>query len=423
MDPTSNSESARQTTRPDKGSGGIVRNSGELLQNEAVTNALETRRPWSWDDLSVLEALTDFPAAHQHRWLVQQSNVVKERRAAATLIDERLELSKTKWQQLRAAYRRSRKQYESAIDPFRLTNTDIAALRESLAYQQQALETYSVTVRALRQTQNAANKALDDCLKVLSGPPPSHFVEFTYRPTSPAGVLQDLERPVPEESQFAVHSSTDTVATSAPPYAAVLSTDGTTAQAVADMMTANREVPASPAPHDNTMSPNQPALLEKYFQVAAEVQILGERLADHNYEYWDAVAGREYREDQDEILSIPDEEFEKGYHEERTSITQRLDNAIKEADRLYAECENQGIDVEANRMARRDDQDASNNEAEYQQIFEASLDLIPVEAFKNAEVVRGATPESDQETGDVSKANAAVSNWVENIPEDTEIPV
>jgi hypothetical protein len=90
---------------------------------------------------------------------------------------------------------------------------------------------------------------------------------------------------------------------------------------------------------------------------------------------------------------------------------------------LYAECETQGIDVEANRMARRDDQDASNNEAEYQQIFEASLDLIPVEAFKNAEVVRGATPESDQETGDVSKSNAVVSSWVDNIPEDTEIPV
>jgi hypothetical protein len=175
-------------------------------------------------------------------------------------------------------------------------------------------------------------------------------------------------------------------------------------------MTAGRKVPASPSPHNTAMCSNQAALLEEYFQVAAEVQILGKRLADHNYEYWDAVAGREYREDQDEVLSIPDEDFEKGYHEERTSITQRLGGAIKEADRSYAECENQGTDVEANRMARRHDQDGSNNEAKHQQISGASLDLIPVEAFKSAEIVRGTTPESDQETGDVSKTNAAMNN-------------
>jgi hypothetical protein len=108
------------------------------------------------------------------------------------------------------------------------------------------------------------------------------------------------------------------------------------------------------------------------------------------------VAGREYREDQDEVLSISDEEFERRYYEGRTSITQQLDNAIKDADRLYAECGKQGIDVEANRLARRDDQDASNNEAGYQKFFEASLDLNPVEAFQNVEVFRGATPGSDQ---------------------------
>jgi hypothetical protein len=189
------------------------------------------------------------------------------------------------------------------------------------------------------------------------------------------------------------------------------------AQVSADVMAAGGEIPASS--HNTTMSLSQTSLLEKYLQAAAEVQILGERLAEHSYEYWDAVAGREYREDQDEVLSIPDEEFERANHEERTSITQRLDNAVKETGRLYAECGMQGIDVEANRMAKRDDLDA----AEYQQVFAASLDLIPVEAFMNAEVVRGATPESDQETCDLSKANAVVSSWVQSIPEVTETPV
>jgi hypothetical protein len=212
-----------------------------------------------------------------------------------------------------------------------------------------------------------------------------------------------------------MHSSTEAVAISAQPGAEVPPTDETTAQAVANTMTAGRKVTASPSPHNPAMSSNQAAPLKEYFQVAAEVQVLGKRLADHNYEYWDAVARREYREDQDEVLSIPDEEFETGYHEERKSITQLLDDAIKEADRLYAECKNRGIDVEANRMPRRHDQD---DEAKYQQMSGASLNLIPVEAFNSADVVRGTTPESDQENSDVSKTNTALNNCAANVPDE-----
>lgn len=58
-----------------------------------------------------------------------------------------------------------------------------------------------------------------------------------------------------------------------------------------------------------SLSPLQLDLLEKYFLTAAEVQILGERLADHTYEYWVAVAGKEHKEDPDEVLSIQDEEL------------------------------------------------------------------------------------------------------------------
>jgi hypothetical protein len=38
---------------------------------------------------------------------------------------------------------------------------------------------------------------------------------------------------------------------------------------------------------------------------------------------------REYREDQGEVLSIPDDKFEKASNEERTSITQQLDHVMK----------------------------------------------------------------------------------------------
>lgn len=164
-------------------------------------------------------------------------------------------------------------------------------------------------------------------------------------------------------------------------------------------------------------------LLEKYFQAAADVQILGERLADHNYEYWDAVAEREYREDQDEVLSILEEDFEKKHHEEHETICQQLDHDMEEADRLCAECEAQGIDVKANRMASGDDYDASNNETDYQQIFRDSLKLIPIEVFQNAEIVRGGTPESDGGNDDVSNVVDVVSSWIKNIPEDIEKPL
>lgn len=71
-------------------------------------------------------------------------------------------------------------------------------------------------------------------------------------------------------------------------------------------------------------------------------------------------------------------------------------------------------------MARPDDQDANNHEAEYQKIFQDSLDLIPVKAFRNAEIVHGGVPESDSGTGDLlSKVKHAVSSWVETIPGDT----
>jgi hypothetical protein len=170
--------------------------------------------------------------------------------------------------------------------------------------------------------------------------------------------------------------------------------DKTMVQVRAEVKSTSGQVPIPLFAQDTaTLSPLHLTLLKQYFQIAAEVQNLGERLADHNYEYWDAVAMRELKEDQDEVLSIPDKEFEKLHHDERRTITQQLDDAIKEA----------------NRMARRDDPGASD-EAEYQHIFQDPLDLIPVEAFKNAEIVLGGTPESHSGSEDISKLKAAMSS-------------
>lgn len=426
MDFTNNSENVRQTPRSEaeRDDFGNVRGQAQPLNTVAMGSlqqSLSKNRSRSWDDLHA-KTSPHVPTAHHHAWLVEQCDVLKECRAAKTANDRHLEIANTKWQQLRAQYRKSRNQYEASIDPFRPTSTSsVTALRESLAYHQQTLEAHSTQVRALRQKQEAADQALDNCLLVLSEPTLAQSLQTVLQPILFTNVHQDSEQPVRAKSQSTSHQDNRTPPRSKQPPTDAPPPDETMVHVQAEVKLADGQESIPHSSKDTAkLSPLQAALLEKYFRIAANVQNLGERLADHNYEYWDAVAIREHKEDQDEVLSISEEEFEKGHHEERTTITQQLDDAIKEADRLYDDCMKQGIDVEANRMARRDDPNAGINDAEYQQIFQNSLDLIPVEAFKNAEIVRGGTPDSDSETGDLSKVKDAVTSWVDNISGDTD---
>jgi hypothetical protein len=85
-------------------------------------------------------------------------------------------------------------------------------------------------------------------------------------------------------------------------------------------------------------------LREKYFEWAADVNIYGEQLADQNHEYRTSLADRERRRDQEEVLSVADEDFEADAQKRRDVITRALNEAINEAD-----CKELGIDINPQR--------------------------------------------------------------------------
>jgi hypothetical protein len=85
--------------------------------------------------------------------------------------------------------------------------------------------------------------------------------------------------------------------------------------------------------------PDHQELRKKYFNWAANVNIYGEQLADHNSGYWTSLADRERRPDQEEVLSITDEDFEADAKARRDSIERALDESIDNADRLKADYE------------------------------------------------------------------------------------
>lgn len=170
--------------------------------------------------------------------------------------------------------------------------------------------------------------------------------------------------------------------------------------------------------------PDREALREDYFKWAADVNIYGEQLADHNYDYWTSLDDRERRQDQDETLSITDEEFEADAQRRREIITKALDEAIDKADRLEAECKSLGIDLNPQKRNIWDLEDIALSKAEtearaeYRQTFEAAFAHVPPEAFENAELVLASPSEHGSDNGDCSAPSEHIENWVENLSPD-----
>jgi hypothetical protein len=86
------------------------------------------------------------------------------------------------------------------------------------------------------------------------------------------------------------------------------------------------------------------ALREQYFEWAANVNIYGERLVNHDYAYQTSLADRERRQDQGEVLPDTDGDFKADAQRRRNAIVLALNKAIDNADRLKAKCEEAGID-------------------------------------------------------------------------------
>lgn len=176
----------------------------------------------------------------------------------------------------------------------------------------------------------------------------------------------------------------------------------------------------------NDPEPNFETLREDYFKWAADVNMYGEQLAEHNYDYWATRTDRERRQDQDEILLVTDEEFEADANRRRNVITKALDEAIVNADRLKAECEALDIDLNPERRNIWDLEDAALSVAEieardeYRRAFDANLTFVPPEAFQNAELVPASPSEHGSEPLDYSAPNERIDSWVEALSPDLD---
>jgi len=309
-------------------------------------------------------------------YLDNQLKEMELSRAHETLVTAELEESKQHWQQLRKAYRKSRIQYENVIDPFgsdavSATQT-IAELRERFINDRSLLESYAADVRRIKRKLQAAQTSRSRCelnfMRSAQQWTRAYVVHALIEPAVPPNNLQTLPR------------------TSLPSF-------------------------ASP--------PEVDFLLERYHSRLATVSSLGERLADHNYEYWNEVARRELLRDHEEALSVGDDDFEEMSEQEKNDILQELRQAMEESERLKADCISAGVntqELEGSTFTY------SHNLTDigYEDSLQAALARVPAEAFKNVENVRGDLSENGSAHSEPGTASRRVFSWVDDLSLDQD---
>lgn len=307
--------------------------------------------------------------------------------ARCSELESRSRSARKHWNELLSQYHESQLSFEVAVDPYKNDSTssahpsEISTLHKRSMENSTALEAHSIVARSIEQEYREARTALDS--------------EFTH-----------LRLVFTSNPQSIISNSAYSNTTYATPPG----------------RRPSWETSASSMP-DQTQSqmPNLEALREDYFKWAADVNIYGEQLADHNYDYWTSLDERERRQDQDETLSVTDEDFEADAQRRREIITKALDEAIDRADRLQNECKSLGIDLNPQRRNIWDLEDVALSEAEtearaeYRKTFEAGLAYVPPEAFENAELVLGSPSEHGSEGLEYSAPSERVENWVENL--------
>jgi sugar diacid utilization regulator len=149
-----------------------------------------------------------------------------------------------------------------------------------------------------------------------------------------------------------------------------------------------------------------------------------EQLADHNYEYWTSFADRERRQNQEEVLSVADEDFKADAQKRRDVIMRDLNEAIDNADRLKAECEPLGIDINHQRRNIWDLEDEELREAEikaraeYREAFDAALAIVPLGAFENAELVLATPSDHGSEQLNLFASSERTESWVKTLAQE-----
>jgi hypothetical protein len=115
------------------------------------------------------------------------------------------------------------------------------------------------------------------------------------------------------------------------------------------------------------LSSNRMVLEEKYLKCTAKVKAYGEQLADIDYEYWDSIAARDLLQEQGEVLSVSDEDFEADYQQNREAVSRALDKASAKADRLNAKRDAAKFGLNATRRTPSDLENATCSETESDQ--------------------------------------------------------
>lgn len=303
------------------------------------------------------------------------SEEMEQSRAHVTRLNAQLDASKQDWQKLRRAYRKSRIQYENAIDPFgaqsdnATANQNISGLRERFINDRSLLESYAADIRRIKRKLQAAQSSRGRCELA--------FTQSAY--------------------QLMGTPTSSSLAECAVPLSSA--------------QTRNRIiVPSFASP------PEVEFLLERYHARVATENLLEERLADHNYEYWNEVARRELFRDHDEALSVGDDEFEENWEREKNNILQELSKAMEEAAQLKADCASAGANVdnlEPGGLAFTHSSDLANDG--YEDSLQAALAQVPIEAFENAEHVRGNLSEDRSAHSELGSTSQLVSRWMESM--------
>ena len=330
------------------------------------------------------------PIAQYRISLDERFQILETSHTRCSELESQSRSAKTHWNELLSQYHQSQLRYEVAIDPYKVDSTssahpsDMSALRKQLMRNGRALEAHSIVIRNIEREYDEARTALK--------------MDFTR-----------LRLIVPSNPQSIISNSAYT---------------NTTYATQPDRRQSwHTSASSMPDPTPNHM-PDPEALREDYFKWAADVNIYGEQLADHNYDYWTSLDDRERRQDQDETLSTTDEEFEADAQRRREIITKALEEAIDKADRLKTECESLGIDLNPQKRNIWDLEDVALSEAEtearaeYRKTFEAAFAHVPPEAFENAELVLASPSEHGSEGLEYSAPSERIENWVENLSPD-----
>jgi hypothetical protein len=309
--------------------------------------------------------------------LMTQFEGLTTSRARETAAHGELDSAQQEWQRLRKAFRKSRIQYENAIDPFGpsqhapSTDQNIRKLREFCINDRSVLEAHSAKVRAVQRKLHLAQ---------------------TARSRSELNFMQSARKWAMDPGHRA-------------PFDYAISTPSTHAQ----------------HPHESpTPAPliKDTELARRYHSKVIEARALGERLADQNYEYWNEVARRELRRDHDETLSVTDEAFEEMHSRDKEVVSQELARVIEAAKRIRFE----SLSTSANRgewelldLESAVSGNLGRPHQGYEESLQAALGRVPPEAFLNAERIRDDTSEHASEDLESGRNSELVTTWMDDV--------